>query len=66
MEHEAELVLILNNEGYSQHYIGKLLGVNHSTMSELIKCFNEMGTYCRRSGQGQKRCTSARGETFLR
>lgn len=65
-EPETVRALTLLDEGYSQRHIANLLGVNHSTISRVLKRFNETGSYRRRPGQGRKRCTSARDDRFLK
>ncbi|KAF2880398.1 hypothetical protein ILUMI_25781 [Ignelater luminosus] len=53
-------------EGYSMRYVANLLGRNHSTISRMVGCFNQTGSYNRRPGQGRKRSKDARDGRFLR
>ncbi|KAF2884086.1 hypothetical protein ILUMI_22088 [Ignelater luminosus] len=42
----------LLEEGYSMRYVANLLGRNRSTVSRMVECFNQTGSYNRRPGQG--------------
>lgn len=65
-EHEAVRASTLLDEGYSQRFVANLLGVNYSTISQIVRRFDETVPYSRRPGQGRKCCTSERGKRFLR
>lgn len=43
-----------------------MLGRKFSSISRIVRRFNEIGGYIRRQGQGQKRCTNQRDHRFLR
>lgn len=54
------------DEGYSMRHVARVLGRSHSTLSRMVRRFNETGSHLRRPGQGRKRCTTPIDERFLR
>lgn len=47
-------------------HVANVLGRNHSSISRMVRRFNETGSHLRRPGQGRKRCTNPIDERFLR
>lgn len=47
-------------------YVANDIGKHHSSISRMVRRFNETGSHDRRPGQGRKRCTNARDDRFLR
>lgn len=70
MPHLSELVSVkivtLANEGCRQEDIARRLHIHQSTVSRIVKRYNETGEYKRRPGQGRKRCTTPRDDRYLR
>jgi transposase len=63
---EAVQALALLQDGRSQRYVARVLGVNHSTIVRLAQRHQETGSVDRRPGQGRRRVTSVRHDRFLR
>jgi transposase len=63
---EAIQALALLQDGRSQRYVSRVLGVNHSTIVRLAQRHQETGSVDRRPGQGRRRVTSVRDDRFLR
>lgn len=63
---EAVRASTLLDEGYSMRHVARVLGRSHSTLSRMVRRFNETGSHLRRPGQGRKRCTTPIDERFLR
>jgi transposase len=63
---EAIQALALLQDGRSQRYVARVLGVNHSTIVRLAQRHQETGSVDRRPGQGRRRVTSVRDDRFLR
>ena len=55
---EVVRALTLLEDGRSQRYVARVLGVNHSTIVRLAQWFHETGSVARRPGQGRRRVTS--------
>lgn len=70
MPHLSELVCVrivtLKNEGYRQKYSTWIADIHQSTVSRIVKRYNETGEYKRRPGQGRKRYTAPRDDQYLR
>lgn len=69
MPHLNELVAVkvvtLANEGRRQEDIAQMLRIHQSTVSRVVKRYEETGEYRRRPGQGRKRCTTQRDDRYL-
>lgn len=63
---EAIRALTLLQDGRSQRYTARVLGVNHSTIGRLAQRHQETGSVERRPGQGRGRVTSVRDDRYLR
>jgi transposase len=63
---EAVQALALLQDGRSQRYVARVLGVNHSTIVRLAQRHQETGSVDRRPGQDRRRVTSVRDDRFLR
>jgi transposase len=63
---EAVQALALLQDGRSQRYVARVLGVNHPTIVRLAQRHQESGSVDRRPGQGRRRVTSVRDDRFLR
>jgi transposase len=63
---EAVQALALLQDGRSQRYVARVLGVNHSTIVRLAQRHQETGSVDRRPGQDRRRVTSVRNDRFLR
>lgn len=59
-------IVTLAQEGCRQEDIARRLRIHQSTVSRVIKRYNETGEYKRRPGQGRKRCTPPRDYQYLR
>ncbi|KAI4471377.1 homeobox-like domain superfamily [Holotrichia oblita] len=64
-EHEVAQAIVLVNDGRSR-YVANLLGVQQSTISRTVRCFNEYGILSRVRGQGRRKSTNERDDRFLR
>lgn len=64
-EAEAAQIVTLYNEGYRQKDIARRLRRGQSTVSNILKRYQETGNFVRRPGQGRKRCTTAIDDRFL-
>ncbi|KAJ3662782.1 hypothetical protein Zmor_007111 [Zophobas morio] len=63
---EVVPALTLLEDGRSQRYVARVLGVNHSTIVRLAQRYHETGSVARRPGQGRRRVTSQWDDRFLR
>lgn len=63
---EVVRALTLLDEGRSQRYVARILGVHHSSVNRALRRFRETGCYTRRQGQGRSRKTTERDDRFLR
>ena len=62
---EVVRALTLLEDGRSQRYVARVLGVNHSTIVRLARRYHETGSVARRPGQGRRRVTSPWDDRFL-
>jgi transposase len=63
---EVNRAVTLREEGHSQLYVAKQLGVVQETVWKLWKRYRKTGTVTRRAGTGPKSKTTAGDERFLR
>ena len=64
-EAEAAQIVTLYEEEYRQKDIARRLRRGQSTVSNILKRYQETGNFVRRPGQGRKRCTTAIDDRFL-
>lgn len=58
--------ITLVEEGRTQSYVAQLLRVDQSTISRVIKRFQENGQYHRRAGSGRNRCTTLAEDRYIK
>jgi transposase len=63
---EVAKAVALSEDGRSVRYIADALGFPRSTVNNVIRRFNQTGSYKRRLGSGPKRCTDERDDHFMR
>jgi transposase len=63
---EVAKAVALSEDGRSVRYIAEALGFPRSTVNNVIRRFNQTGSYKRRPGSGPKRCTDERDDRFMR
>lgn len=52
-------------EGRSQYYVARTLGVKRCTVQRVVERFRETGEYRRGERSGGRRCTSGRDDRFI-
>ncbi|KAI4469628.1 helix-turn-helix domain [Holotrichia oblita] len=55
----------LIQDGRSQYYVARVLGVSRCNVQRAVKRFNEFGVYTRRNHCGRKKSTSERDNRFI-
>jgi transposase len=63
---EVAKAVALSEDGRSVRYIAEALGFPRSTVNNVIRLFNQTGSYKRSPGSGPKRCTDERDDRFMR
>lgn len=61
----AAKVVTLANDGRRQEDIAQMLRIHQSTVSRVVKRYEETVEYRRRPGQGRKRCTTQRDDRYV-
>ena len=62
---DAARAVALIQDGRSQYYVARVLGVSRCKVQRAVKRFNEFGVYTRRNRCGRKKCTSERDNRFI-
>lgn len=57
--------IALIEDGRSQYYAARVLGVSRCSVQRAVERFRETGSYTRRVGSGRRRCTTAQDDRFL-
>ena len=53
-------------DGHSHRNVARTLDVSQSVVARLWACYQEMGQYTRRPGQGRSRCTTDADDRYIR
>lgn len=64
-EAECAVVVALFEEGYRQTQLAQRFGVTQSSISRILKRYEETGQNCRRAGQGRRRVTNQRQDRCI-
>lgn len=62
---DAARAVALIQDGRSQYYVARVLGVSRCKVQRAVKRFNEFGVYTRKNHSGRKKCTSERDNRFI-
>lgn len=62
---ECTRILTMLEEGRSQRYTARTIGVSLSTVQRVLQRFEETGSNIRRPGSGRTRCTTAREDRYM-
>lgn len=62
--HAAKAIALIQ-DGRSQYYVARVLGISRCSVQRVVKRFHETGSYSRRVGSGRKRCTTNADDHFL-
>ncbi|KAI4464541.1 basic helix-loop-helix transcription factor hes-related [Holotrichia oblita] len=62
---DAARAVALIQDGRSQYYVARVLGVSRCKVQRAVKRFNEFGVYTRRNHCGRKKSTSERDNRFI-
>ena len=63
---DAARAIALIQDGRSQYYAARVLGVTRCKVQRAVERFYETGDFSRRRGSGRRRCTNIRDDRFIR
>lgn len=62
---DAARAVALVQDGRSQYYASRILGVTRCSVQRAVQRFNETGSFSRRRGSGRRRSTNVRDDRFV-